>query len=453
MPTFKMGLPDTSKLSIEKKVEVLENTLTELINRLMWQQAKLDSKNVKRINTNETVVKSANGETVINGPTIEMYDAQETPVLRLELGYDPDTGDFVFNMNNKEGALRIGLDADTGDYIFTGGTIRTAIAGDRLEIKNNTLLTYRDYSGTDYLNGVAWGGEVGSGGTYGDTFWHDQGTIVLQFYNNLLGEGYTIKPVGSARLGLGATGKGTDAYGEWSFTGTVDFSEAGVAGLSAEEVEGFATVATSGSYTDLIDKPTIPDELKDLIADATHRTVTDTEKSTWNSKVDPGDLATVATSGAYSDLTGKPTIPSHLGDLGVPICRARHSGAQSINTGTETVLAFNAEDFDTDTMHDNSTNNSRITFNTAGKYLIIARVPWDSSATGRRKTIFRKNGTTQIEDFSYAPVASAGDTTKSVVSGIYEFAANDYLEVQVEQTSGGALNVLSGASFQAALLG
>jgi outer membrane murein-binding lipoprotein Lpp len=36
----------------------------------------------------------------------------------------------------------------------------------------------------------------------------------------------------------------------------------------------------------LNDKPTIPDELADLSDDATHRTVTDTEKSTWNAKQD-----------------------------------------------------------------------------------------------------------------------------------------------------------------------
>lgn len=42
----------------------------------------------------------------------------------------------------------------------------------------------------------------------------------------------------------------------------------------------------SGSYNDLEDKPTIPDELKDLTEDSTHRTVTDTEKTTWGGKYD-----------------------------------------------------------------------------------------------------------------------------------------------------------------------
>ena len=76
------------------------------------------------------------------------------------------------------------------------------------------------------------------------------------------------------------------------------------------------TVATSGSYNDLSDKPTlfsgnyndltnkptIPDELKDLTDDSTHRLVSDTEKTTWNNKSN--------FSGSYDDLTNKPTIPT-----------------------------------------------------------------------------------------------------------------------------------------------
>ena len=58
----------------------------------------------------------------------------------------------------------------------------------------------------------------------------------------------------------------------------------------------------SGSYDDLEDKPTIPTQLSQLSGDSTHRTVTDSEKSTWNNKSD--------FSGDYEDLDNKPTIPS-----------------------------------------------------------------------------------------------------------------------------------------------
>ena len=65
--------------------------------------------------------------------------------------------------------------------------------------------------------------------------------------------------------------------------------------------------AFDGAYSSLTGAPTIPDALADLSADATHRLVTDTEKSTWNAKSD--------FSGSYTDLTDKPTIPDELADL------------------------------------------------------------------------------------------------------------------------------------------
>lgn len=73
-------------------------------------------------------------------------------------------------------------------------------------------------------------------------------------------------------------------------------------GATAVQPSSLAKVATSGSYNDLSDKPTIPTTLAGLTGDSTHRTVTDTEKATWNAKSN--------FSGSYNDLTNKPTIPA-----------------------------------------------------------------------------------------------------------------------------------------------
>ena len=56
-----------------------------------------------------------------------------------------------------------------------------------------------------------------------------------------------------------------------------------------------ATVATSGSYDDLSDKPTIP--------------TIPTNVSDFTIYAETADLATMATTGDYDDLTNKPTIP------------------------------------------------------------------------------------------------------------------------------------------------
>src|SRR5690606_36976087 len=55
------------------------------------------------------------------------------------------------------------------------------------------------------------------------------------------------------------------------------------------------------------------DDLDDT--STTNKFVTAAEKSDIASAIQPGDLATVATTGAYSDLTGTPTIPNSLDDL------------------------------------------------------------------------------------------------------------------------------------------
>lgn len=81
-------------------------------------------------------------------------------------------------------------------------------------------------------------------------------------------------------------------------------------GKLAKWYADFKTVVFSGSYNDLSDKPTIPTQLAQLSGDSTHRTVTDTEKSTWNGKQDAlsGDV-----SGHY-----------HTADRN----RANHTGSQ-----------------------------------------------------------------------------------------------------------------------------
>ena len=58
----------------------------------------------------------------------------------------------------------------------------------------------------------------------------------------------------------------------------------------------------SGDYNDLTGKPSIPTQLSQLSEDKTHRVVTDAEKRTWNNKSD--------FDGNYNNLTNKPSIPT-----------------------------------------------------------------------------------------------------------------------------------------------
>ena len=80
----------------------------------------------------------------------------------------------------------------------------------------------------------------------------------------------------------------------------------------ASDVSGLSTVATSGSYSDLTNKPTIDSALSSTSTNAVQNKVINTE---LGKKANTTDLATVATSGSYADLLNKPSIPSKTSDL------------------------------------------------------------------------------------------------------------------------------------------
>ena len=75
----------------------------------------------------------------------------------------------------------------------------------------------------------------------------------------------------------------------------------------------FANVATSGDYNDLINQPTIP-SVAGLASEAyVNEKVAAIKVPSLDGYAKTADLSTVATSGSYNDLADKPTIPSTAG--------------------------------------------------------------------------------------------------------------------------------------------
>lgn len=155
------------------------------------------------------------------------------------------------------------------------------------------------------------------------------------------------------------------------------------------------------------------------------------------------DLEVSAASGSAAGSLSA-TDYSHLQTLwSKPCCRVYHSVAQSITTATSTILAFDSERFDTATLHDTVTNNSRITVPTgyAGKWLVGATIMMDNTAGGNRRLCqIYLNGTKEI-----AQVEHEGTNTAFrgfVLSTLWHASDGDYFQVRVYQDSGGALNVL-----------
>jgi hypothetical protein len=140
-------------------------------------------------------------------------------------------------------------------------------------------------------------------------------------------------------------------------------------------------------------------------------------------------------------------------------CGVYHNATISVANATQTALSFNSEVWDTDSMHDTSTNNSRVTFKTAGIYAVNANVQWANNTTGKREAFIKINGTSTILGNTEIGDATGGSLPQNI-GVVYEFDADDYVEVIVYQNSGGSLNIESptdssgaGANLRAARVG
>lgn len=132
------------------------------------------------------------------------------------------------------------------------------------------------------------------------------------------------------------------------------------------------------------------------------------------------------------------SLPSIVSDP--PFCQVYRESSQSIPNNTLTAVTFPSEVYDTDTMHSTSSNTNRITFTTAGLYIVTAYLLWDSNAVGNRLAEVRKNGTDILAEES----KPTGGTDLFVGHNICiedEFSAADYIECLVLQTSGAALRL------------
>jgi len=118
------------------------------------------------------------------------------------------------------------------------------------------------------------------------------------------------------------------------------------------------------------------------------------------------------------------------------------TATQSIANSTWTAVLFDAEYWDTDSLHDTTANQDRLRAPSPGKYLAIVYSAWADNSTGHRTIMVRDNTPTQ----TYIQRVSANLDTRIVCCGLFDLDTNDYVEVLVFQNSGGALNVLAVSS-------
>jgi len=231
------------------------------------------------------------------------------------------------------------------------------------------------------------------------------------------------------------------------------------AGLTSTEI-GYLDGVTSAIQTQIASKITAP-----LTGDVT----TSASASTIaNDAVSNAKLANMATqtikgrttagTGDPEDLTGAQALAvlgvtataaelnkvDNLitGDLNFRGALVRDAAVQALTSGSETKLTFTTELYDTSTIHDNATFNTRLTVPSGVTRVKIAgQVGFASNSTGIRYIIGLKNNSTVQGGFYLSvPTVSVGVSVLQASSAVLTVVAGDYFEIAALQNSGGSLN-------------
>lgn len=132
---------------------------------------------------------------------------------------------------------------------------------------------------------------------------------------------------------------------------------------------------------------------------------------------------------------------------GVPTAHVYLTAAVTIpdGSGTWTSVTFDTELFDNFGMHDNLTNNTRLVCQEQGVYLITANVGWNASSVGYRAARIMRNGVTVWATNHALPHSGAAAFGQPTLVAMRSMAVGEYVELQLQQTSGVALGLQTGA--------
>ena len=271
-----------------------------------------DKPTIPTVPTNVSAFTNDAGYTTFDGDYDSLTNKPTIPAAQINADWNASTG--VQQILNKPTLATVATSGSYNDLSNKPSLATVATSGD-----------YTDLSNTPSLATVA------TSGSYNDL----SNKPTIPTVNNAT---LTIKQGGTTK-GTFTANAGTDVEINLDAggSGSTDWSD-------IQNKPTFATVATSGSYNDLSDKPTIPSAqvnadwnastgVQQILNKPTLATVATTGSysdlsnkpslatvATSGSYADLSNtpsLATVATSGSYSDLSNKPTIPDDETDLGL----------------------------------------------------------------------------------------------------------------------------------------
>jgi hypothetical protein len=127
-----------------------------------------------------------------------------------------------------------------------------------------------------------------------------------------------------------------------------------------------------------------------------------------------------------SEIAATAVRTAEIGTL--PAARATSTTDQSI-PDAPTVITLNSEVFDNANMHNNTTNNSRLTAPASGIYQINGRVYWLNGQGGEFRGLdIRKNGVGIIAGETRAPIPDGNQLVQNI-STLARLNAGEYIEL------------------------
>ena len=139
-------------------------------------------------------------------------------------------------------------------------------------------------------------------------------------------------------------------------------------------------------------------------------------------------------------------LPEANGGTGVSVAnavRANSTSGQSASSGFETTLTFDAEVFDTNSMHSTSSLTSRVNIITTGVYVVTGHCQMSgvAAAAGQIEARLLQNNYGYVTRQSIWIPAAGAYTDQLSVATIVSATAGDYMELIVYQSTGASSTV------------
>ena len=255
-----------------------------------------------------------------------------------------------------------------------------------------------------------------------------QGTVELDsFTGNGSTTDFTLTgaPVGVDGLLVSLDGVVQDP-GEWSLSGTtLSFS---TAPHSSGDIRVWNLAISASAISD--DAVTLA-----KMAGGTDGNIISYDASGNPVAIATGDDGEVLTSAGE----GQPPAFEAAGGGYTEGCRVHATAAQAIPNDAFTDLNFQSERYDTDTMADQTDagTNIKITFTTAGVYVVWGGFRWTNDGTTSNSMSICLNGTTTI---AYVRNDPSDGLWMATIATLWTFDAADYVTLQARQETGSPLN-------------